>query len=39
MPVRTEVLRPSAKSGLVTKRSRDLAGTAFSIAARTSSAM
>ena len=39
MPVRTEVLRPSAKSGLVTKRSRDLAGTAFSMAARTSSAM
>ncbi len=26
MPVRTEVLRPSAKSGLVTKRSRDSAG-------------
>src|SRR5258708_3678352 len=39
MPVRTEVLRPSAKSGFVTKRSRDLAGTAFSMATRTSSAM
>ena len=39
MPVRTEVLRPSAKSGLVTKRRRDLAGTAFSMAASTSSAM
>ena len=39
MPVRTDVLRPWAKSGLVTKRRRDRPGIAASTAALTCSAM